>query len=59
MTIVQDMKQPMTIIDSLIKKPERSEELIAELENKYHKLFGDQVEVLEEKKEEETKEEEV
>jgi hypothetical protein len=29
MTMVQEMKNPLNIIDTLIKKPEQSEELMA------------------------------
>ena len=50
MTIVADMKQPMTVIDMLIKKPEQSEQLMADLEHRYHKLHGEKVEILEEVK---------
>ena len=31
MTIVEDMKNPLSLIDSLIKKPEKSEETLGEL----------------------------
>jgi hypothetical protein len=31
MTIVEDMKNPLSLIDSLIKKPEKSEEILGEL----------------------------
>ena len=38
------MKKLMVVIDILMKKPEKSEEIIGEIEIKYHKLFGEDVE---------------
>ena len=42
----------MVVIDMLMKKPEKSEEIIGDIQVKYHKLFGeDAEEKMEEKKE--------
>ena len=40
MTIVEDMKNPLSLIDSLIKKPEKSEEILGELQLRYNKQYG-------------------
>ena len=56
MTIVSEMKQPSSVLDMLMKKPEKSEEILEEIEGKYNKLFGAEVEELEEKKEGEKEE---
>jgi hypothetical protein len=52
MTIVQEMKNPMSIIDGLVKRPEKSEEVIGELEWKYSKLYGEHLELEKEEREE-------
>lgn len=38
--MANDMKNPSTLIEAIVKKPELSEEIIADLERKYEKLYG-------------------
>lgn len=43
--VANDMKNPISIIEAIIKKPELSEEVLADLERKYDKQYGQEVEV--------------
>lgn len=53
--MANEMKNPVQLIEAIIKKPEISEELLGDLERRYEKIHGPDVEVekTEEKMEEE------
>lgn len=55
------MKNPVSLIEAIIKKPELSEELLTDLERRYEKLYGpdQEAEAAEKKVEEEAHQQEV
>ncbi len=40
LTMAEELKNPISLIESLIKRPEQSEEILGVMERKFDKLYG-------------------
>jgi len=45
LTMIEEMKNPQALIETLYKKPEDSEEIFDDLEIKYNKVYGMDIEM--------------